>query len=84
MAMDLEAARPRFMYGFYHHFNNLRFNKSRNLNDYSAAHVVVSFVSSELMKCRLLKCRIRKAQMSEKGEVLLRGVDTLTISFGPR
>ena len=72
------------MYGFNHHFNNQRLNKSQNLNDCLAAHVVVSFVSSESMTCRLLKCRIRKARMSEKGEVLLRGVDTLTIFFCPR
>ena len=43
------------MYGVYYHFNNLRFGKSRNIDDCSAANVVVSFVSSEFMKCRLPK-----------------------------
>ena len=32
-----------FVYGFYHHFNNLRFRKSQNLNVCSAAHVAISF-----------------------------------------
>ena len=30
-----------FMYGFCHHFNNLRFNKSQSINDFSAAHAVI-------------------------------------------
>ena len=44
-----------FMYGFYYHFNNLRFKKSQNVKECSAAHEVISFVSSETFKCRLLK-----------------------------
>ena len=44
-----------FIYGFYNRFNNLRFRKSRTLIDYSAAHAVCSFVSSENLKRRLLK-----------------------------
>ena len=35
--------------------NNLRFNESQKRNVYSAAPVAISFVSSEIMKCRLLK-----------------------------
>ena len=34
----------------YNQFNNLHFNKSQNLDDFSAARVVVSFISSELVK----------------------------------
>ena len=37
----------RFMYGFYYHVNNPRFNKSQNINDSSAANVVVDFLSSD-------------------------------------
>ena len=37
------------------HFNNLRFNKSQNINDLSAAHVAVLFDLRESMQCRLLK-----------------------------
>ena len=44
-----------FMYGFYYHLNSQRFKQSHDINDYSAAHVVSCFVSSELLKCRLLK-----------------------------
>ena len=43
------------MCGFYYRFNNLRFKQSQHINDFSAAHVVILFVSSEIMKCRLLK-----------------------------
>ena len=43
------------MRGFYYHFSNLCFNKSQNLNEFSAAHVAISFVSSEIMRFRLLK-----------------------------
>ena len=43
------------MYGFYWHFNNLRFEQSHSLNDHSAARVVMLSVSSEIIKCRLLK-----------------------------
>ena len=35
------------MYGFYYHVNNLRFKQTQHFNDYPAAHVVVSRVSSE-------------------------------------
>ena len=37
------------------HFNNLHFKKSQHINDCSAAHVAMLFVSSEIMKCRWLK-----------------------------
>ena len=30
-----------FMYRSYYHFNNLRFNKSQCINDFSAAHIVI-------------------------------------------
>ena len=43
------------MYGFYCHFNNLRFKQSQTINDSSAAHVATSFVPNEIMRCRLLK-----------------------------
>ena len=45
------------MYGVYYHFNNLRFGKSQSVNDWSAAatHVVILFVSSEILNCRFLK-----------------------------
>ena len=43
------------MYGFYYHFNNLRFRKPQAINDCSAAHVVISSLSSEIITCRLLK-----------------------------
>ena len=43
------------MSGFCSHFNNLRFRQSQNIKDFSAAHVVVSFVSSETPKCSLSK-----------------------------
>ena len=47
---------PTFMYGFYYHFNNLRFNKSHDINDLLAAHVViVCRVLNEFLKCMLLK-----------------------------
>ena len=35
------SERTIFMYGFYFHFNNLRLNKSQNINLSSAEHVVV-------------------------------------------
>ena len=35
-----ELGREVAMRGFYYHFNNIRFNKQRILNDLSAAHVV--------------------------------------------
>ena len=40
-----------FIYGFYYLFNNLRFNKTQDLKVFSAAHVVASFASSEILKC---------------------------------
>ena len=43
------------MYGFYFHFNNLHFKQSKHTNDISAAHVVISALSSETMRCRLSK-----------------------------
>ena len=43
------------MYGFYYHFNNLRFKQTQQINDCSAAHVVIPFVSSKHLRCRLLK-----------------------------
>ena len=43
------------VHGFYCNFNNLRFNKSQNTNDESAAHVVVYAVSGDIVTCRLLK-----------------------------
>ena len=43
------------MCGFFYHFNNLRFKQPQSLNDFPAAHVVSSFVSSETLKCRLLR-----------------------------
>ena len=46
---------PRFMYGFYCHFNNLRFRTTPTIDVCSAAHVVISFGSRENMKCRSLK-----------------------------
>ena len=44
-----------FMYGFYYHFNNLRFNKPQHINDLSAAQGNISFISSDILKWRLLK-----------------------------
>ena len=38
-----------FVYGFYYHFNNLRFNTTQHINVFSAAHVLISFVSSTSM-----------------------------------
>ena len=43
-----------FTCGFYHHFNNLCFRKRTSMTC-SAAHVVISFVSSDILRCRLLK-----------------------------
>ena len=40
------------MYGFYYRFNNLRFNNTQHLNDFLAAHVVIKFVSNQIMTCR--------------------------------
>ena len=45
---------PKSMHGCYGHFNNLRFRISQHINSHSAAHVLIGFVSSELMTCRLL------------------------------
>ena len=44
-----------FMYGFYHHFNNLRFGIRLNITGFPVAISSVFFVSSEFLKCRLLK-----------------------------
>ena len=41
--------RASVMYGFYYHFKDLRLKKTHNFNDSSAAHVVASFVSSEIL-----------------------------------
>ena len=41
----------QFMYGFYYNFKNLHFRKSQNIDDCSAAHVVICFISSEVLKC---------------------------------
>ena len=38
------------MYSFDYHFNNLRFNNTQIINGLSAAHVLIYFVSSEIMK----------------------------------
>ena len=56
MGLALRAAWPNVnvSYRFYYHFNNLRFKQDTNINDLSAAHVAISFVSSEHVKCRLL------------------------------
>ena len=43
------------MCGFYYHFNNLRFNQSQQINEFPAAHVIVLFALSEILKGRLLK-----------------------------
>ena len=43
------------MYGLYYHFKNQRFKSSQRIHDLSAAHVVLSFASSEILKSRLLK-----------------------------
>ena len=43
------------MSGFYYNFNNLRFKTTQNINELSAAYVVVWFVSGGIMKRRLLK-----------------------------
>ena len=43
------------MYGFYCNFNNLRFNNTQHINDFSAAQVSVSLVSRDIMKGRSLK-----------------------------
>ena len=43
-----------FMHWFYYHFKNLRFGKSQHINVFSAAHVFMYVVSSEIMKRRLL------------------------------
>ena len=37
-----------------HCFNNIRFVESQKLNDISAAHVVISYVPSDILKGRLL------------------------------
>ena len=52
---QIEKCKQSIMYGFCDHFNNLRFERSQSLNDLPAAHVVISFVSSDMMNCRLLK-----------------------------
>ena len=44
-----------FMHGSYYHFNNLRFKQSQQTKDVSAAHAVMLFVLSEIIKCILLK-----------------------------
>lgn len=55
----VRMSQPRYlvvlMYGFYHTLNNLRFRKSQNVNDLSAAPVDIPVASSEIMKCRLSK-----------------------------
>ena len=38
-----------------YHFNNLRFENHKIIRDDSAAHVLISFASIELMERRLLK-----------------------------
>ena len=43
------------MYGFCYHFNNLRFKQTQHIDYISAAHVVISFASSEHLECRLFK-----------------------------
>ena len=52
---DCVDEQTRLVYGFCYHFNDLLFSKTQHINDNSAAHVVVSFVSSEILKCRSLK-----------------------------
>ena len=44
-----------FRYGFYNHFNNLRFKQSQHILVFSAAHMIIMFVPSESQTCRLLK-----------------------------
>ena len=44
-----------FIYGFYHHFNNLHFIVVPKLNEFSIPISSVFFDSSEFLKCRLLK-----------------------------
>ena len=53
----LYEALPRatFVYGFYYQFSILPVNKSQHNNVCSAAHVVMSTVSSDILKFRLLK-----------------------------
>ena len=46
---------PSLMCGFCYHFNNLGFNNTQHINSFSAAHVFISLVSNEIMKCWLLK-----------------------------
>ena len=52
------------MYGLYHHFNSLRFNKTQSINETSAAHVVIQFASSEILKSARGRGRAR-ARSSE-------------------
>ena len=42
------------LYGFYYRFNNLCFDTSQGLNDYSTAHVVLYVVSC--FKCSRVVC----------------------------
>ena len=72
------SAAREIMCGFYYHFNNLRFNKSQNINDSSAAHAVISFASSEHLKCRLLKWLLdhpTESVSTEIGRSFVRGCD---------
>ena len=46
---------PVLMYGSYYNFKNIRFNKSQHINDLSAAHVDIHYISREMLTCRLLK-----------------------------
>ena len=59
-------------------FQQLRFKQSQHLNDCSAAHVVVSFVSSEILKCRLLTGLLdhsmNHADRSHVGQICAQGL----------
>ena len=48
------AAMRKIIYRFNYNFNNLRFKQTQDINDCSAAHVVIYVVSSEILKFRLL------------------------------
>ena len=66
---------PLFMYVFYYNFNNLRFNKSHNTNDFSAANALIYFVLSELMQCRLFKLLLDTLRLFPPARALRRLTD---------
>ena len=67
---------PFSMYGFYCNFDNLRFRNSQNTNDCSAAHVLISVVSSEILKCTWLKSLLDHSMLAMRSRMraLVRGM----------